>query len=70
MVDLDRNQFGLRLSDSRLSDWRSVLGWGENQPSDTPIVLPQVEGVFMVWEKTTDSSGKISLRKKYFQLAN
>lgn len=70
MVSLDRFQFGLRISDSRLPDWRSVLSWGENQPLDAPIVLPNVEGVFVFWEKTIDSSGKISLHKKYFQLAN
>lgn len=67
-VDLDRSQFGLRLSDSRLPDWRSVLSWSKNQSANSTIVLPEVEGVFMVWEKIIDSSGKVSLRKTYFQL--
>lgn len=69
-VNLDRIQFGQRLSQRHIPDWRSILSWDKTFPDISNFELPAVEGVFMIWEKSMDLSGSISLQKKYFQLIN
>ncbi len=68
VVILDKGQFQIPASASRIPDWRTVLYWGPTGDV-TNTRVPDLQGVFVFWEKVR-VDGDIRTVRTYFSVGD
>lgn len=65
MVDMDRGQFAKPSENGRYPDWRTILFWDKGS-SLPEIQAPALNGLFVVWIRSVDASGRTQVSRSYF----
>lgn len=65
-VLLDKEQFQIPASASRIPDWRTILFWGPSLEL-ARVIAPDLAGTYVFWEKVP-VDGMIQMTRTYFQV--
>lgn len=67
-VELKRDQFVRKISEAHVPDWRGVLWWNNSSSDLDQLEKPALPGVYVLWKRVEDTSGKSKVVASYFQL--
>lgn len=67
-VVMDQDQFSQPSKQEKLPDWRTVLYWQNKYNDLSQVQAPELEGLFVLWVRAKDSSGKTQLQRTYFRI--
>ena len=68
LVEMDRNQFSKSRPGERIPDWRTILYWSNDPAGLSQTQTSALEGLYVFWVRTQDSSGKTQIQRKYLMI--
>ena len=68
LVEMDRSQFSKSSPGERIPDWRTILYWSNDAEGLSQTQTSELEGLYVFWVRTQDSSGKTEVQRKYLTI--